>query len=87
VQIAEPTYKLIAPLFDFETLEGVEIKGKVEPVRAFRVLGEKATPGPLRGIVGLHSPLVGREREAAALWSAVEQVQQGSGQIVRRRQP
>ena len=82
VQIAEPTYKLIAPLFDFETLESIEIKGKAEPVRAFRVIGKKATPGALRGIAGLRSPLVGREREAAALWSAVEQVRQGSGQIV-----
>ncbi|MEZ4768869.1 MAG: adenylate/guanylate cyclase domain-containing protein [Caldilineales bacterium] len=82
VQIAEPTYKLVSPLFDVEALEYVEIKGKAEPMRAFRVLGEKATPGPLRGIAGLHSPLVGRDREAAALWSAVERMQAGSGQIV-----
>ena len=82
VQIAEPTYKLIAPFFDFETLESVEIKGKAEPVRAFRVVGKKGTRARLRGIAGLRSPLVGREREAAALWSAVEQVRQGSGQIV-----
>ena len=82
VQIAEPTYRLIAPLFDFETLESLAIKGKAEPVRAFRVLRAKATPGPVRGIAGLRSPLVGREREADALWSAVEQVRQGNGQVV-----
>src|SRR5207244_2107064 len=50
VQIAQNTHKLIAPLFDFEPLGGIEVKGKREPVPAFRVLSPKAQPGRLRGI-------------------------------------
>jgi len=62
VQISEDTYKLVAPLFDFEALGGMEIKGKSALVKAYRVLGAKQTPGHLRGLDGLSSPLVGRKR-------------------------
>ena len=81
-QIAEANHKLIAPLFEMEALEGVEVKGKSEPVRAWRVLRAKAQPGTLRGIAGLRSELVGREREAAQLRAAIQAAQAGRGQIV-----
>ena len=38
VQITEDTYRLIAPLFEFEDLGGLPVKGKDEPVRAYRIL-------------------------------------------------
>jgi class 3 adenylate cyclase len=46
VQVAEPTYKLVVPLFDLEPIDHLEVKGKSQPVRAYRVLGRKATPNP-----------------------------------------
>ncbi len=82
VQIAPSTYKLIAPLFDVETLEGLEIKGKATPMTVYRVLGRKARPGKMRGIAGLDSPLVGREREFAALVGALSALRDGRGGIV-----
>jgi len=82
VQIAQNTYKLIAPLFEFESLGGIEIKGKREPVPTYRVLCPKAQPGRLRGIEGLHSPLVGREKELRALQAGIERLRQGQGQII-----
>ncbi|MFQ6029368.1 MAG: adenylate/guanylate cyclase domain-containing protein, partial [Dehalococcoidia bacterium] len=60
VQVAEDTYRLIAPLFEVEDLGGIEVKGKSEPVRAYRVLNLKEDPGRLRGIEGLDAPLIGR---------------------------
>jgi class 3 adenylate cyclase len=42
VQVAENTHALTAPLFDFETLPSIAVKGKSEPVATFRVLGSKA---------------------------------------------
>ena len=63
VQIAEETYRLIAPLFDVWDLGGIEVKGKDEPVQAYRVLGLEPQPGRLRGLDGITSPLIGRERE------------------------
>jgi class 3 adenylate cyclase/tetratricopeptide (TPR) repeat protein len=82
VLVAQPTYKLVARLFDFEDLEGLVVKGREEPVTAYRALGRKAEPGRLRGIEGLSSPLIGRKAEMDTLWSALNALKQGSGQIV-----
>ena len=82
VQVAADTYNLIGPLFDCESLGGIEVKGKSEPVPAFRVIGPKAVPGRLRGIEGLNTPLVGRDNEIAALTQALENLHLGVGGIV-----
>ncbi len=81
VQIAESTYKLVAPLFDFEDLGGVDIEGKRELVRAYRVLWRKAEPGRMRGLedLGIGSPLVGRRAEMDLLESAVSRLRAGQG--------
>jgi len=82
IQIAEATYKLVAPLFEVEALPPLDVKGKAEPVLAWRALRAKAQPGNLRGISGLRSELVGRGKETAQLAAAIEAVQEGQGQIV-----
>src|SRR5579859_234125 len=82
VQIAEPTHKLAAALFDFENLGGIQVKGKAEPVLAYRPLRPKAQRGRTRGIEGLESTLVGREADMAALRSAMVELHLGRGQIV-----
>ncbi len=80
VQITAETHRLVEPFFDLEPLGGIEVKGKAEPVSAFRVLGRKA------GIAGSRSlrdsPLVGREREMDQLREAIEEAQSGGGRIV-----
>jgi predicted ATPase/class 3 adenylate cyclase len=82
VLIAEETHKLVAPLFDFEEMGSIEVKGKVEPVPAYRVLRQKVAPGRLRGFGGTSLPLVGREEALKKLTAATEQVLQGNGQIL-----
>ncbi|HEX6385894.1 MAG TPA: adenylate/guanylate cyclase domain-containing protein [Anaerolineae bacterium] len=82
LQIAEDTYRLIAPLFDVEPLPGIEIKGKSEPVTAYRVIAPKSQPGRLRGIAGLDAALVGREKELQTLQDRLARLQQGVGAIV-----
>ena len=81
VQVTEATHKLIAPLFQFDDLGGVEVKGKDEPVQSYRVLGPKAEPGRLRGIEGLDAPLIGRDADISKLRDMVVELQQGHGQI------
>jgi tetratricopeptide (TPR) repeat protein len=81
VQISADTHRQVAPLFDFEDLGGVEVKGKSEPVQAYRVLRRKARPGPLRGIEGLDAPQIGRDKEMSALSEAIANLRQGRGQI------
>ena len=82
VQIGSDTYRLVAPLFDFEPLGGIEVKGKSAPVPAYRAIRPKEHPGSLRGIEGLHSPLIGRDEEFQKLRQAIEEVREGRGQIV-----
>ena len=82
VQIAANTHKLIAPLFDFQLLDNLEVKGVAKPVQAYRVLGTRAAPGRLRGIEGLNAPLIGRQAQMDALQLLVEELRQGSGHIV-----
>ncbi|HET6443138.1 MAG TPA: adenylate/guanylate cyclase domain-containing protein [candidate division Zixibacteria bacterium] len=82
VQIAHDTYKIVKPLFNFEELGGIEVKGKEEAVLAYRVLGRKESAGRVRGIEGLHAELVGREVELQTLQGVVSDLKQGVGRIV-----
>jgi class 3 adenylate cyclase/tetratricopeptide (TPR) repeat protein len=82
VQIAEPTYKLVEPLFDFKVLEEVEVKGQEKNVTAYQVLGRKQEPGQLRGIKGLEAPLIGRDKQLNMLSSALDDLQYGTGQLI-----
>jgi tetratricopeptide (TPR) repeat protein len=85
IQITEHVYQLVEPWFEFEPLGGIQVKGKSEPVLAYRVLGVKARPGRVRGLEGqgLSSPLVGREQELNAIESCLERLSKsGEGGIV-----
>jgi class 3 adenylate cyclase/tetratricopeptide (TPR) repeat protein len=84
VQIAHETYTLVAPVFECKSLGGIAVKGKREPVLAYRVLGKKAEPGSLRGlsVQGISSPLVGREDELGLARRAVDHLIAGQGGIL-----
>ncbi|HJW91524.1 MAG TPA: adenylate/guanylate cyclase domain-containing protein [Anaerolineales bacterium] len=82
VQVAQNTYKLVKTLFDFEELGGIEVKGKHEPVEAYRVLGRKILARRARGIEGLYAEMVGREVEMSALRNVTTYLKQGVGRIV-----
>ena len=75
VQISGETQKLIAPLFDFEALGVIEVKGKGEPVPAFSVLGNTAEFDPDKGTelsqqaLALARELHDPSAEAKALWN------------------
>ncbi len=82
VLIGEDTYRLTAPLFEFETRKPVAVKGKENPVRVYRLLRAKAAPGQVRGIEGLYSPLVGREGELAQAQETLANFEKGQGGIL-----
>jgi len=82
VLVTEDTHKLIAPLFEMESLGPIEVRGRTGPVETYRVLAPKAAAGKPRGIAGLDSPLVGREAEMQTLREALERLQAGVGGIV-----
>jgi class 3 adenylate cyclase/tetratricopeptide (TPR) repeat protein len=80
--ITKDTHKLIAPLFETESLGPIIVKGKTEPVHTYRVLASRIASGKVRGIAGLDSPLVGREVKIAALQEALARLRGGVGSIV-----
>jgi len=82
IQIAEDTFKKIAHFFDTESVEGVEIKGKTEPIKVFRVLKAKETPVSQRGITGIDAPMIGRVGEIDQFSRILDEVKKGRGQIV-----
>jgi class 3 adenylate cyclase/tetratricopeptide (TPR) repeat protein len=82
VQIAFDTYKSVKPLFEFEELGGIEVKGKEEKVEVYRVLSRNISAGRVRGIEGLHAEMVGREVELQTLQGVVADLKQGVGRIV-----
>ncbi len=80
VQVTADTQRLVASYFEVESRGGVEVKGKAEPVQAFRVVARSRRFGPM--VRGRVAPLVGRERETAALRRAVDETLEGRGKVV-----
>jgi len=83
VLITDRTMRLITGTFELEDLGGIEVKGKSEPIHAYRVIGLLSVPERRRGLasVGLSSPLVGRKEELAKLVSLFDIVRAGRGRI------
>ena len=76
IVVGELAARLVAHAARLEPLGPLEIKGKREPVRAFRLLDiAPAAPAFQRR---LDAPLVGRKRELAALRRAVKRAAEGS---------
>lgn len=82
VRIAHDTYKLVKPLFEVEELGGIEVKGKAEPVAAYRVIRPKRMATRARGIEGLQAEMVGRQAELRTLGELMSDLKQGVGRIV-----
>ncbi|HJS30243.1 MAG TPA: adenylate/guanylate cyclase domain-containing protein, partial [Anaerolineales bacterium] len=82
VHISESTYKITEPLFDFEALGATKVRGRELDVSTYRLIGQKETPGSVRGLEGLASPLVGRDHEAEVLENALDELELGRGAIV-----
>lgn len=82
ILISADTYRLVHALFDFRPRGHIEMKGKSAPVESYEVIGIKAAPGSSRGLEGLTSPLVGREREIGLLRDRLADLDRGIGSVV-----
>jgi class 3 adenylate cyclase/tetratricopeptide (TPR) repeat protein len=79
--VSEHTLKLVPPVFEWEPLGELELKGREGKTGAFVVRGLSATGSRVRPR-DLLTPLVGRTRELQALRDAVGEVRRGGGAIV-----
>ncbi len=82
IVVSEETHRRLAPLLEAERLGALTLKGFPAPVTAYRVLGLRAVERRARGIPGLSSPVVGRDREMDAIRGCVDELARGRGQIV-----
>ncbi|MBI4921663.1 MAG: AAA family ATPase [Devosia nanyangense] len=82
VLISADTYRLVHTQFDFRPRGAIAMKGKLEPVDSYEVTGVKAVPGQARGLEGLTSAMVGRDKEIALLRDRLEALDKGAGAVV-----
>ena len=82
--VSEATYRLTRHAFAFESLGGLALKGKAQPLAAYRVDAALSTPQPSRGLRshGLATPLVGREPQLQRLMQAFDNMRAGRTQLV-----
>lgn len=77
IAVGPETARQLASGFVLESIGPLPVKGRTEPVAAWRLLGPR--PG---GEAGPLAPLVGREAEMSRLAGVVEELRAGRGQIV-----
>lgn len=74
ILVSESVFRQTRRLFDYEALPPQRLKGIGREVRAYKLLKPKAQPGNLRGLDGLHAPMIGRADELKRLSQAVDRL-------------
>src|SRR5919204_585283 len=82
VLVGVETKRLVEPVFEWAEAQRLELKGKSEPVDAFAAVRALTESGRTRGVPGLRTRLVGRERELAVAREGVEAALRGAGGIL-----
>jgi len=88
--IAEPNTIIIAPstrrlaggLFEYADLGPRNLKGFMQPIRAWKVLGESVAASRFESLRSAQVPLVGREEEVELLMRRWARAKHGEGQVV-----
>jgi class 3 adenylate cyclase/tetratricopeptide (TPR) repeat protein len=81
--ISESTWRLVHGEVQTEPLTPTQVKGKSEPIQAYRLLGLGSTQADETVLAGGGlTPFVGREREMAVLDELREQAESRHGQVV-----
>ena len=68
--------------FTFTALDPTEVKGKAEPVQAYRVESPREEPRKIHRLQGLRADLIGRDVQMAELVEAVEKLGRGEGSVI-----
>ncbi|HVD52068.1 MAG TPA: adenylate/guanylate cyclase domain-containing protein, partial [Candidatus Udaeobacter sp.] len=82
VMITAATYRFVAPLVDATDAGPLELKGKAEPVHAYRVNALRAGGVSARGLgTEVHSTMIGRDAQLARLRDAFAIVRARQGRV------
>ena len=79
--VSELTYRFARDDFEFEPVGELTLKGKLEPVQAWKLLGVRTAQRRRAATEGAPE-LVGREREVAAIEEALGSLEQDRGAVV-----
>ena len=83
ILVSESVFQTTQALIDYQVVTDLDLKGYQSGVDGYQVLGIKTQPDQVRGIQGLHSPMVGRQAELTQVSQALEDMLQNQrGQIV-----
>jgi class 3 adenylate cyclase len=77
IVVGEPTARRLAHRFVLESLGETHVKGREQPVSAWRLVGALGESRP-----DAPTPLVGREQEAARLRATINELISGRGQLL-----
>src|ERR1039457_567990 len=80
--VSQSTHRLAAGAFRFRPLEPIQVKGKRELLKVYELLEDRGQPEKLRGLEGLVSPLVGRQRESDTIMAALAATKAGKSAIL-----
>jgi predicted ATPase len=81
VLVTAATYRFVSPLVDAVDVGSLELKGKTEAIQAYEISGVKAGRTGTRGVLGLRSPLIGRDAQLARLRELFGVVRAGQGRV------
>ncbi len=83
ILVTEKTYRSAEGYFTFEPQREVLVKGKEQPIAAYKVLGHRQVKTRIAACLdrGL-TPFVGRNREIGQLMECFDQVKEGFAQVV-----
>ncbi len=82
ILVSRAVYEQTRAMFDYSELGTIRVKGRVEPVEIYQVLGPKREPGRVRGIPGLAAPMVGRDQEMQRVQRVVQGLTENRGGLV-----
>ena len=80
--VGETTYRLVQDRFEFERLDPLALKGKSEPVPAFRLLGERAAAERGPAAARHAAPLFGCDEEFRAVQALLDGLSSGTGGVI-----
>ena len=63
VLVSENVYQKTRAFFEYRKTPALALKGISKPITGYRLVGHKREPGSVRGLEGLHAPLIGRDVE------------------------
>jgi predicted ATPase len=81
VLVTAATHRFVSPLVNAVDVGLLELKGKSEAVQAYEITGVKAGVVRTRGLVGLRSPMIGRDAQLGRLEQVFEVAAAGQGRV------